>query len=140
MRRIVTSVILVLAATISFAQTQAKVEASAHLAFKGVPIDGTLQEFVSKMEKNGFVKVSSEEGYALMVGEYASHKGSMVAIETLKHEDVVSKIAVMLPPGDTWTALSTDYFSMKKMLVETYGNPTDQVETFLGVAPVDDNA
>lgn len=138
--RSVILVILVLAATTSLAQVQSKAGSAGHLTFLGVPIDGSLNAFVSKMEKNGFTKVDSEEGYALLVGEYASRKGSSVAVETLKQEDVVSKIAVMFPPCDTWSSLSSDYFSLKAMLTENYGNPSDHVERFRGALPADDNS
>lgn len=130
--------VLVLAATTSFGQVQTKAGSSAHLAFMGTPINGSLSAFVSGMEKNGFTKVHSEEGYALLVGDYMSHRNSMVAVETLKDE--VSKVAVMFPPLDSWSALSTDYFAVKKMLTEKYGKPADQVERFLGAPPADDIA
>ena len=132
--------ILVLATTISFAQAQTKGGSPGHLTFMGVPIDGSLQEFVLSMEKNGFKKVDSEDGYALLVGEYASRKNSTLAVETLKQDDVVSKIALMFTPHDTWSSLSSDYFSLKKMLTENYGTPADQVEKFRGTPPVDDNS
>ena len=47
MKKFLLSVIIVLTATLSFAQNQ-----SQHLSFKGVPIDGALNEYVSKMNKN----------------------------------------------------------------------------------------
>ena len=140
MRRIIIFVVLVLAATISYAQTQLKAGSRAHLTFMEIPIDGSLSAFVSKMEKNGFTKVGSEDGYALLVGEYASRKNSMVAIETLKQEDVVSKIAVMFTPWDTWSALSNDYYSLKSSLTEKYGTPSDHAEKFHIATPADDIA
>jgi len=140
MRRTVIIVVLVLAAANSFAQVQAKGVSPEHLKFMGVPIDGSLSAFVQKMETNGFTREYSETGYALMVGEYASRKKTRLDIETMKGEDVVSKVAVMFPPGDTWSSVSADYFSLKKMLTETYGVPADQAERFRGGSPADDGA
>jgi hypothetical protein len=123
---------------ISFAQVKTGAE-TAHLIFNGIPIDGSLTAFVSKMEKNGFTKVDSDDGYALLAGEYLGRKSSSVEVETVKNEDVVSKVAVMFPPCDTWSSLSADYSSLKAMLTESYGKPSGQVEKFRGASqPVDD--
>ena len=35
-------------------QDDLEMEKSVHLKFKGVPIDGTLKEFISRMERKGF--------------------------------------------------------------------------------------
>ena len=39
---------------------------SEHLTFKGVPIDGTLNDFVTKMTQNGFTNSGTENGKALL--------------------------------------------------------------------------
>jgi hypothetical protein len=44
--------ILSLTVMLTFAQT------SEHLSFKGVPIDGTLNEYVDNMKKSGFTHIS----------------------------------------------------------------------------------
>ena len=43
----------------TFAQTT-----SEHLTFKGVPIDGTLTEFVSKLKQKGLTHIGTEDGTA----------------------------------------------------------------------------
>jgi len=140
MKRIIVLLCLVLPVSISFSQAQPKSEPAGHLTFQGVPIDGSLSAFVSRMEKNGFSKVDFETGYALLVGNFASYKNCMVAVETLEKEDVVSKIAVMFMAQGTWSVLSSDYFSLKEMLTKEYGAPAAQVEKFKGAQPADDIA
>ena len=46
----------------TFAQTT-----SEHLTFKGVPIDGTLTEFVSKLKQKGLTHIGTEDGTAMSV-------------------------------------------------------------------------
>lgn len=138
MKKIIATLALTLFVMISIAQTQVKTESSTHLAFKGVPIDGTLREYISKMEKNGFTLIRSEEGIALLRGDFATYKNCTVGVATLKQKDLVSFITVMFPEQNTWSSLSSDYFTLKGMLTEKYGKPSDYVEKFDGSQPNDD--
>jgi hypothetical protein len=136
MKKIITSLIVAFIAISSFAQIQS----SSHLTFKGVPIDGTLNEYVSKMKQNGFTHISTEDGVAMLNGDFAAYKNCIVGVATLKQKDLVSKITVIFPESDTWSLLSSNYFSLKEMLTEKYGNPSDSVEKFDGLEPRDDNS
>jgi hypothetical protein len=122
---------------LTFAQT------SAHLSFKNVPIDGTLEEYVSKMKQNGFSHLQTEDGTAYLNGDFAGYKNCHVGVSTLKQKDLVHKIAVVFPEKDTWSRLSTNYFELKQMISEKYGKPSDEVEKFdvsSYAQPKDDNA
>jgi hypothetical protein len=119
---------------ISIAQT------SEHLSFKGVQIDGKLDEYVSKMKQNGFNHLGTEKGIAILNGDFAGYKNCNVDVTTLSQNDLVYKISVLLPEQDKWSGLSSNYFELKQMLIEKYGNPTDVVEKFDGNSePKDDN-
>ncbi len=85
----------VLAATISlsaFTQTT-----SEHLTFKGVPIDGTLNQFVSKMKAAGFTSEGVQDGTAVLSGDFAGYKECIIVVSTLQNKDLVSTIGVMFP-------------------------------------------
>mgnify|MGYP006314605043 FL=1 len=101
-----------------------------HLNFKGVPIDGTLAEYVYKMKLNGFRILKSEDGIAMLTGDFAGYKECIIAVATLKQKDLVYKIAVIFPNRETWSTLSGNYFDLKKMLIEKYGRPSEETETF----------
>jgi hypothetical protein len=137
MKRTISFMILVLAVPISFAQAQGT---SSHLAFNGVSIDGPLSAYISKMEKAGYKVIESQGGYALLRGDFGPYKNVDVDVETLKQKDVVSKIAVIFPVCDTWSCLSSNYFTMKEKLTAEYGRPSDYAEKFKGTTPGDDNA
>jgi len=126
MKKIIILVIVALTTIISFAQTQS----SEHLVFKGVPIDGKLSEYVAKMKQNGFTIIRTEDGVAMLKGDFAGYKDCIVGVATLKQKDLVSKITVIFPARDTWSSLSGNYFSLKKMLTEKYGEPSEIVEKF----------
>ena len=115
-------------------------QSSEHLVFKGVPIDGTLKEYVSKMVKDGFTDLGSENGTAILNGEFAGYKDCNIGVTTLKQKDLVYKIAVIFPEKETWSTLSENYIDLKDMLTEKYGNPTEVVEKFdSSYQPKDDN-
>jgi len=118
---------------------QVKQDTSQHLTFKGVPIDGTLDDYVSKMKQNGFTHIQTEDGTAILNGDFAGYKDCFVGVSTLKQKDLVHKIAVMFPDKNTWSTLSGNYFDLKQMLSEKYGKPSDVVEKFDGYSqPRDD--
>ncbi len=118
------TLLFTLITVLTFAQT------SEHLSFKGVPIDGKLVEYVSKMKQNSFTHLQTENGTAILTGDFAGYKDCYVGVSTLKQKDLVYKIAVVFSEKDTWSKLSTNYFELKQMLTEKYGEPSDVVEKF----------
>ena len=82
MKKILTSLVFAFIAMCSFAQIQS----SDHLLFKGVPIDGTLNEYVSKMKQNGFTLTGTENGIAMLTGDFAAYKNCIVGVGTTKAE------------------------------------------------------
>ena len=127
--------------TVITAVAQDNSNSSNHLIFKGVPIDGTLDDYVSKMKQNGFTYLGTEDGTALLKGEFAGYKDCTVGVSTLKQKDLVHKIAVIFPEHKTWSTLYGNYFNLKEMLTEKYGNPSDVLEKFDSYSqPRDDNS
>ena len=85
-----------------------------HLLFKGVPIDGTLDNFVSKMKSEGFTLVNKASGVAIIKGDFAGYKDCMIGVSILKQKDLVYKIGVIFPSQETWSRLSDNYFFLKE--------------------------
>lgn len=105
---------------------------SNHLAFKGVPIDGTLKQYVARMEKVGFTHIGDAEGVAILQGDFAGYKGCEVYVSTLEGNDVVAKIVVKFPNEGIWRRLQGNYTNLKEMLTEKYGEPSSIKEEFEG--------
>lgn len=110
-KKVLLSLAFVVVALTAFAQTE-----SEHLKFKGVPIDGTLREYVSKMESAGFSYLGEDDGTALLEGEFAGVKGCTVGVSVLKSTKVVNTIVVMFPELDNWALLERMYLQFKSML------------------------
>lgn len=109
-----------------------------HLKFKGVPIDGSLTEFVNKMKSAGFTHIGTEDGIAALQGDFAGYKNCTVAVFTVKPLNVVSMIGVIFNSRDNWADLEGDYDFFKEMLTEKYGVPAVVIEEFKR-SPQDDN-
>ena len=104
-----------------------------HLVFKGVPIDGTLKQFVKRMEKVGFSRAYvSDDGTACLEGDFAGCKGCTVAVSTIIGNDIVAHIEVDFPQTSQWEQLYGDYKNLKDMLTKKYGNPSLEREEFIG--------
>lgn len=101
-----------------------------HLIFKGIPIDGTLSDYVTKLQKSGFQLLNKENGFALLKGDFASYIDCKIGVVTLKNNDLVNKVVVIFPERKTWSKLYTNYFSLKQLLIEKYGNPSQNIEKF----------
>lgn len=125
-----TLLLLALLAAFFSSSAQTKADSSEHLSFKGVPLDGTLEEYILKMKQNGFKHLSTSDGTAALQGDFAGYKDCYVGVSTLSKKNLVHKIGVLFPERETWSALSDNYFNLKEMLTEKYGEPSDNIEIF----------
>ncbi|MDD4970628.1 MAG: hypothetical protein PHT07_14475 [Paludibacter sp.] len=126
MKKIFVILIFALTTTIALAQTNS----SDHLSFKGVPIDGTLNEYVAKLKQSGFTMLGTENEVVMLNGDFASYKGCIIGVSTIKGKDLVSKITVIFPALESWSLLASNYFNLKAMLTEKYGEPAESNEKF----------
>jgi len=139
MKTVLTTLFCLIIIATSFAQS--KTDTTEHMTFKGVPIDGTLNEYVSKMKQSGFTLIGTEDGVAMLKGDFAAYKDCIIGVATLKQKDLVSKITVIFPESKTWSSLSSNYYNIKELLTEKYGEPSEIVEKFDTYSePEDDNS
>lgn len=139
MKTVLTSLFCFVLTVASFAQNNN--DTSKHMTFKGVPIDGLLNEFVFKMKQNGFNLIETKDGIAVLKGDFAAYKNCIIGVTSLKGKDLVSKVVVLFPDHETWTALASNYFNLKELLTEKYGEPSEVVEKFVtNFEPKNDNS
>lgn len=98
-----------------------------HLEFKGIPIDGNLQEFVSKMKLEGFYsKMYNNEG-VIMQGDFVG-ENSHVFIYSTTEEKVVWKVSVYGIIGCLWR---TNTMRLKICIQRNMGNQRNIMNHFL---------
>ena len=122
------AILLTLASIVFSLSLSAQASESQHLLFKGVPIDGTLNEYVAKMKLNGFVVVATEPGATMLQGDFANYQNCKIGIGTSNKKDLVSTVFVLFPEREEWNDLYGDYSRLKQMLSEKYGIPNESKE------------
>ncbi len=133
MKKLIATFTFMVIALTAFAQSN-----SEHLTFKGVPIDGTLNEYVAKMENAGFSHIDTKDGVAILSGEFAGYKDCIIGVMTFQKCDLVHEITVLFPRQNTWKGLDFDYNRLKSMLSKKYGKPDKCVEKFVHFFEDDD--
>ena len=114
--------------------------AEGHMKFKGVEIDGTPEEFVSKMKAKGFVYTGNQDGIETMVGDFATYKNCVLYLTSLENKMV--KVSVIFPDeADTWSLLYNKYTTLKDLLTTKYGKPVIDKEEWQSYSrPRDDDS
>ena len=115
-----------------FAQTD-------HLKFKGVTIDGTLNQFVATMQNAGFTKLGQDGKAVILEGDFAGYKDCYIVVSTLDNKDLVNQIAVKFNSHNDWRSLENNYLNLKELLTKKYGVPFGAVEEFQNKYVDDDN-
>jgi hypothetical protein len=106
------------------------VSAQEHLTFKGLPVDGTLTEFVSKLQDIGFKVNSSSSKFAQIKGEF-SGQICEIYIQASLISNTTYQVTVVLKESDNWFDIRTTYDEYKKLLTSKYGTGTS-IEKFVG--------
>ena len=102
--------------------------AQEHLDFRGVPIDGHIDDFVSKMEGLGYVLDKKADNIATMNGKFTGRDVELYVFSSLKTK-TVWKVVMYFDKG-SWSSLKSDYFEYKKLYTQKYGKPSASYEYF----------
>lgn len=127
MKKVMTTLLFLNFSMVLFSQSDAQ-----HLKFKGIEINGTIDNYVDKMKSAGFEFFGIKNGVAILKGEFAGYKNCDIIVSTLKSIDKVKSIRVEFPDRMDWTSLEGDYINLKSMLTEKYGEPSETIEDFQG--------
>ena len=100
-----------------------------HLEFKGIPLNGKIDNFVNKLKAQGF-SVSKQLGDIVVMEGTFTGKDATVYIISSEKSHPVWKVLVKLPKRTSWSSIKSDYEYYKEMFTKKYGNPTDNYEFF----------
>lgn len=127
MKNIILTLLMGIVSIITYAQTE-----STHLKFKGIPIDGPLDEFVSKLESKGFEageNLLNLDDRAFLYGNFAGHNNCTIIVQRTP-SDIVCAVGVIFEPKDSWQLLESSYMNLKLSLLKKYGTPSSCTEEF----------
>ena len=130
MKQLILSLLLAVC-TVCTAQTN-------HMKFKGVPMEGTLESFTSKLEAKGFTPDEIENGISRLDGEFAAYKDCKISV-IADISGLIYKVSVEFPKMDKWGNLWKNYNDLKKMLTEKYGSPKICLEQFFDPNIINDD-
>ena len=132
MKKLVTLFVCVVLSIMTMAQGQ-------HMKFKGIPIDGTLKDYINAMAKVGFKYDDTYDDIAILKGDFAGFKNCTIGVSTLQNCDIVNRIAVLFPENNKWADVLDDYEQLKAMLIQKYGEPESCEEKFTKQVTDDDS-
>ena len=121
MKKIALLFVAMLMSTTFFAQD--------HFGFKGVAIDGNIEEFVSQMAKEGFKIDKKANNIVTMTGEFTKKNVTLQILST-PQTNTVWKVSVIFEEGVTWSSLKSSYTEYQELFTKKYGKPQSHVETF----------
>ena len=110
-----------------------------HLKFKGIPIDGTLKDFTTKLIAKGYVLTSVDDNITSLKGSFAGYNDCSILVYGLDNTDLVYTVAVMFPYYKSWPLLEGNYNNIKSMLTTKYGEPVLCHEEFQRSTPPRDD-
>lgn len=100
-----------------------------HMKFKGIPIEGSLQTFTTKLKAKGYTPIGIQDGVSLLTGEFAGYKKCTIGA-IADQSGMIFKVSVIFPDMDKWAELEICYSNIKSMLTEKYGKPSICEESF----------
>lgn len=128
MRKLLLIFVSLFLACISFAQSN-EVTSVSHLKFKGIPINGTPDEFGAKLQQAGFsFYFQIDDGSKWYKGNFAGYNNCDVVVKA--NGELVYEIVVLFPEDYSWGQLYNTYSSIKDMLTTKYGEPLFCKEKF----------
>lgn len=119
MRQFLLALVLLFSMIYGFAQE--------HLSFKGIPIEGNLEQFCKKLEADGFTKITSERDIAVFTGYFAS-QFVQVGVGATDDGQNVHTVGVLFDESDEWNLLVNTYDYLKSLYTRKYGDPKVSIE------------
>ena len=112
MKKLVLLFAAMLMSTMLFAQE--------HLDFRGIPIDGHIDEFISKMKELGYKMADKIDGIAIMEGKFTNKNVNLFIVYT-QETNTVWKVAVFFDKATSWSSIKSDYREYKELYEKKYG-------------------
>lgn len=120
--------------SIASIEIESQIESENHLTFKNLPIDGKLEDFVSKMQSLGFEKIAQSNdrfyvGYK-MKGVFAGKDVDILVKGTIKTRTTWAVNIFMPKEYTSWQQLKESYRELASLYTDKYGAPNEEMEEF----------
>ena len=112
MKKLLLTICSSLFCVLSYAQTE-------HLTFKGLPIDGSKQEFVKELQSQGYVYVDDD----ILSGTFIGRDSYVFIYGTPITNTVWRVVALFESPYDNWSSIKRAYDGLVDVYTKKYGAP-----------------
>lgn len=103
------------------------IHAQEHLDFRGVPIDGNLENMVTELVKLGYEKTEVPNA---LTGKFIG-KECILVIDTSEFADNnVQMVGVVFNNMEDWRTIKGEFLSIEDMYTKKYGKPTSEIKRF----------
>lgn len=103
---------------------------SSHLLFKGIPIDGKISSFVSKLQQKGFTVTDRTNPDKIMLDGKFSGEDVTLRVDATLTSHTVYCVYVFFPVRDKWDDLEIFYNNLTTSYINKYGNPFESKHEF----------
>ncbi len=94
-----------------------------HLKFKGIPINGTIANFVNELSKQDYIITNTAIDSITLKGTFVGEL-SRIVVEAGRAGNLLYKVTVYLPPRDNWMSLTKRYDEILKEMTIKYRKST----------------
>lgn len=97
-----------------------------HLLFRGIPVDGSVDDFSRQLQKLGYSQPRREGGAVFLTGDFSGIPNSRVEVYPV--DGIVYLVRVSFPAQPYWSAARNRYQSLKMSFRQKYGREFDSTE------------
>lgn len=101
-----------------------------HLAFKGIPIEGSAAAFASALQDKGFVSEGRAGDTYVLRGSFAGVEDCRVVVYASKGGKAYKVVATFPAHSDSWESLKREYDNLCETYHQKYGTPTNTKRFF----------
>ncbi len=97
-----------------------------HLTFRQIPITGNVQNFIRKLESQGYTVTNSynhEYNVAILTGKFAGVNNCQILVVGTPISMLTCRVVISLPEQQIWFSLKSEYQEWKNKLTTKYGTP-----------------
>lgn len=105
------------------------INAQEHMKFMGIPIDGTINTFGTKLSEKGFLKKNVDGNICTYKGKFTGREVDVLVLGTDK-TSTVWKVVVWFEKETSWSSIKMMFGDYKEMFKEKYGVPSNDFHFF----------
>lgn len=130
--------ILILLSVLFSLSLSAQDDGGGHMAFNGVPMEGSIRSYADRLIQGGCRLVEDGEDSLVLSGNHLDWKNVTIIVQGAPSDKEVYGVTVYVEAGRSWSTIEERYRETAELYRRLYGRPEDHVEHFSGGDPGSD--